>query len=91
MHTNIPQKYNTFVPSKRVPGAYTAERDVARMMEPDILENENITEILKKDKGVGLDFFNGSGGNVGFVNYDLGRTINGDKLGVLVTDDIWDV
>lgn len=91
MHTNIPQKYNTFAPSKRVPGAYTAERDVARMMEPDILEDENITKMLKEDKGVGVDFFNGSGGNVGFVNYDLGRTLNGDKLGVLVTDDVWDV
>lgn len=91
MHTNIPQKYNTFTPSKRVPGAYTAERDVARMMEPDILEDGNIIKMLQKDKGVGLDFFNGSGGNVGFVNYDLGRTLNRDKLGVLVTDDIWDV
>lgn len=91
MHTNIPQKYNTFTPSKRVSGAYTAERDVARMMEPDILEDENIIKMLKEDKGVGIDFFNGSGGNVGFVNYDLGRTLNGDKLGVLVTDDVWDI
>lgn len=91
MHTNIPQKYNTFIPSKRVPGAYTAERDVVRMMEPDILEDDHIVNMLKQDKGVGVDFFNGSGGNVGFVNYDLGRTSNGDKLGVLVTDDIWDI
>lgn len=91
MHTNIPQKYNTFTPSKRVSGAYTAERDVARMMEPDILEDKNIIKMLKENKGVGIDFFNGSGGNVGFVNYDLGRTLNGDKLGVLVTDDIWDI
>lgn len=91
MHTNLPQKYNTFVPSKRVPGAYTAERDIARMMEPDILENEKIVRMLQQDKGVGLDFFNGSGGNVGFVNYDLGRTLKGDKLGVLVTDDVWDI
>lgn len=91
MHTNIPQKYNTFIPSKRVSGAYTAERDVARMMEPDILEDKNIINMLGQDKGVGLDFFNGSGGNVRFINYNLGRTLNGDKLGVLVTDDIWDI
>lgn len=91
MHTNIPQKYNTFTPSKRVSGAYTAERDIARMMEPDILEDGNIIKMLKQDKGVGIDFFNGSGGNVGFINYDLGRTLNGDKIGVFVTDDIWDV
>jgi hypothetical protein len=32
MHTNIPQKYETFVPSKRIDGAYTAQKDIDRLM-----------------------------------------------------------
>jgi hypothetical protein len=47
--------------------------------------------MLSKEEGVGSDIFNGSGGNVGFKNIKLGKNMEGDDLGVLITDDVWDV
>lgn len=91
IHTNLPQKYNTFVPHKNIPGVYTSKNDINRIMDLDIIEDPNFLKMLREKEGVGIDVFNGSGGNVGFKNVKLGKTIEGDDLGVLITDDVWDI
>ena len=87
MYNRLPQKYNTFSPSKRHPGAYTASEDIEALKwvpQPD-------------ERYYGVDFVNSVGGNTGKPTVtELGRGIPDEgeiskKFGVTTVSDLWDL
>ena len=90
MYNRLPQKYNTFIPSNTVLGAYQPNLRA-------IKDNPNIDRLLRyniKYPG-GVDIVNGSGGNVGSVTLDNFFGDVNDILkpysGVMKYEDVWDL
>jgi hypothetical protein len=88
MYNRMPQKYNTFVPSERHPGAYTAPEDI-KSLKWIPTPNESVN---------GVDFVNSVGGNTGRpIVTNLGRGIpDGENVlskefGVTTVSDLWDL
>lgn len=86
MYNHIPQKYNTFTPSKLHPGAWTAEQDIRDLgFIPQQIEGRNQ-----------LDFVNSVGGNIGkpeIQKLGHGRTPADQwkEWGVTTTSDWFDL
>lgn len=101
MYNRLPQKYNTFIPSNTVLGAYQPNLaaiknnpNIYRQLWRNIVPNPRVSKYASNDWS-GVDIVNGSGGNVGDVYID---TFFGDPLdvnkpfsGVMRYQDVWDL
>lgn len=90
MHNRLPQKYNTFIPSNTVLGAYQPNLRA-------IKDNPDIDRLLRYNIKYpeGIDIVNGSGGNVGSVTLDNFFGDVNDTLkpysGIMKYEDVWDL
>lgn len=101
MHNKLPQKYNTFIPSNTVLGAYQPNLraikdnpDIAKQLWKNIGPNPKVSPDGLDDWS-GIDIVNGAGGNVGDVYID---SFFGDPLniripfsGIMRYKDVWDL
>lgn len=89
MYNLLPQKYNTFIPSNSLIGAYQPNLRA-------IKDNPNIHKLLNKNINyIGTDIVNGSGGNVGNITLENFFGDIDDVLkpysGVMKYKDVWDL
>ena len=97
MYNKFPQKYNTFVPSEKYPGSFTAKKDIDELEGLAGMYPDNVIKALRTNTPIkygDIDFINGSGGRVNSTVTGLFEgNVEGKKIygGIIQTQDLWDL
>ena len=97
MYNKFPQRYDTFVPSEKYPGSFTAKKDIDELKLVAGMYPDNVIKSFKTNTPIkygDVDFVNGSGGNVNSTATGLfSGNVEGKQIygGMVQTQDLWDL
>lgn len=97
MYNKFPQRYDTFVPSEKYPGSFTAKKDIDELKLVTGMYPDNVIKSFKTNTPIkygDVDFVNGSGGRVNSTATGLfSGNVEGKQIygGMVQTQDLWDL